>query len=314
MLNLFRSIFRGTEETGRYPESLVREAIERAVDGTDPWLRGLSGYRRKLRPAVLSAIDHAVALVDGLAPPRPATVEDYDGNPLLQAIFLSSEQMRQVLHDQLASQHVEGNVTCAMLAVEMEMRSILGVDLVGDMLVRDVPQVTVSFSNHRLLDPTGSEAETRRLLKRRAFDHLLSIALKRMVAVKDIRKGLNDRQTLLQTKLYALQSGRWGFDSSESQQPESIAALETQLAEIEVQLLRVGKDDRAIEVALELLIDVLGLSQKHLWMSRETLAVDRMKIRRITPSSEAPKLDLEHIYNAEGRNIVVALVGLSSTF
>ncbi len=311
MLHLFRSIFRDTEEAGRYPESMVRAAIERAVDGTDPWLRGLSGYRKKLRPAVLTAIDHVVALVDGLEPPRPASVEDYDGNPLLQAIFLSSEQMRQVLHDQLAKQPVEGSVTCAMLAVEMELRGILGVDLVGDTLVRDVPQVTVSFSNHRLLDPTGSEAETRRLLKRRAFDHLLSLALRRMVAVKDVRKGLNNRQSLLQAKLYALQSGRWGFDSSESQQPESIAALETQLAEIEAQLQRVGKDDRSIEVALELLIDVLGLAQKHLWMSRETLAVDRMKIKRSTPSSEAPELELEHLYNAEGRNIVVALVGLS---
>jgi hypothetical protein len=52
MLRLLHSIF-GSEQKGSYPESLVREAIERAVEGTDPWLRGVSGYRRKLRPAVM---------------------------------------------------------------------------------------------------------------------------------------------------------------------------------------------------------------------------------------------------------------------
>ncbi len=38
MLKLLQSIF-GSTKQGSYPESLVREAIERAVDGTDPWLR-----------------------------------------------------------------------------------------------------------------------------------------------------------------------------------------------------------------------------------------------------------------------------------
>jgi len=51
----------------------------------------------------------------------------------------------------------------------------LGMDLVGDQVHRDVPQVTVSFSAHRLLDPAASADETRRQLKRRAFDHLLTM-------------------------------------------------------------------------------------------------------------------------------------------
>lgn len=38
MLKLLQSIF-GTEKQGKYPESLVKEAVERAVDATDPALR-----------------------------------------------------------------------------------------------------------------------------------------------------------------------------------------------------------------------------------------------------------------------------------
>jgi hypothetical protein len=115
MWSLFHSIFGIPEEAEHYPETLVNAAIERAVDGTDPWLRGLSGYRKKLRPAVIAAIDHVVTLVDSLAPPRPATRDGYGRDPLLQAMFLSSEQMQQVVREQLAAQPVEGDAACALL-------------------------------------------------------------------------------------------------------------------------------------------------------------------------------------------------------
>ena len=308
MLNLFQSIFPRTGRAEHYSKTLVSEAIERAVDGTDPWLRGLSGYRKKLRPAVLTTIDHVVALVDGLAPSRTANLDNYGRDPLLQALFLSSQQMRQILHDQLASQTVEGSATYALLVAELELRGISGVGLVGETLVRDVAQVTASFANHRLLDPTDNEAETRRLLKRRAFDHLLSLALRRMVEVKEIRRGLDNRSTLLQAKLDTLQSGRWGFDVDSSKKSINIESLEKQLAEIEEQLMRVGKDDQSLEVALGLLIDVLSQPQQHLWQSRETLVVDRMGITHATANDDAPELQLEELHNAEGRSVVMTMV------
>jgi hypothetical protein len=308
MWGLFHSIFGVSDDADRYPETLVKAAIERAVDGTDPWLRGLSGYRRKLRPAVVAAIDHVVAIVDSLPPPRPATRDGYGSDPLLQAMFLSSEQMLRILRDQLTAQHVEGAKVCALLVMDLEQRGIFGVDLLGDTLVRDVPQVTVSFANHRLLDPTANEGETRRLLKRRAFDHLLSLALRRMVAVKEIREGLDDRRTLLQAKLEALQRGSWGFDLATGQKPTSVVDVETQLTEIEEKLQLVGTDDRAMEVALGLLIDVLGKPREHLWGSRLTMAVDRMGIKRAAASDQAPELQLQQLHNAEGRSVVMALV------
>ena len=38
----------------------------------------VSGYKKKLRPAVLRAIDHVVALVEGLPPPMPVHLGSYD--------------------------------------------------------------------------------------------------------------------------------------------------------------------------------------------------------------------------------------------
>ena len=70
MLKLFQSMFRpGADKLGTYPEDLIERAVERAVDGTDRRLRAVSGYKKSLRPAVIRAIDHVVALVDALPPP-----------------------------------------------------------------------------------------------------------------------------------------------------------------------------------------------------------------------------------------------------
>lgn len=88
MLKLLQSIF-GGEKQGNYPELLVKLAIERAVDGTDPWLRAVSGYKKKLRPAVLRAMDHVVGLVDRLPPPMPICLDCYADDPRLKRFFIS---------------------------------------------------------------------------------------------------------------------------------------------------------------------------------------------------------------------------------
>ena len=70
MLKLLQSIFSQEPETSAlYSEKLIEKAIERVVDGTDPRLRAVSGYRKFLRPAVIKAVDYTFELVDGLPSP-----------------------------------------------------------------------------------------------------------------------------------------------------------------------------------------------------------------------------------------------------
>lgn len=319
MLRLFQSLFGGDTTAGNYPESLVREAIERAVDGTDPWIRAVSGYKKKLRPAVLRAIDYVVALVDGLEPPLELNVENYDGDLRLRRFFISSDELRNFIAadrnlaefrkgPQGASPHV-----VALLAMEKQERGIIGVALSGDVVMRDVPQTTVSFEGHRLMDPSESEAETRRLLKRRAFDHLLSLALGRIATIKSERTNLERYRTLLQSKLNLLQRGGWGFDAADPAENMDEAKTEEMLGRIETQLMEVGGDDRALEAYLDIVADVLSRPEEHLWSTRTTLIVDRLGIKRSEPADDAPELTLDELCNAEGQRLIVSLVTLSDT-
>ena len=130
-MKLFQSIFGGRERVGRYPETLIDMAIERAVDGTDPRL----------------------------------------------------------------------------LLAHRQERNVLGMDLMGDQVRRDVAQVSVSFSGHRLLEPRINEDESRRFLKRRAFDYLLVLALGEITETGVQREDLKRQRDLLQRKLWAMQRG-----------------------------------------------------------------------------------------------------------
>jgi hypothetical protein len=316
MLRFLQSIFGGVEQ-GRYPESLVKAAIERAADGTDPWLRAVSGYKKKLRPAVLRAIDHVVTLVNGLPPPIAASYGCYGNDARLKAFFMSTAEMRQILgSDRNLADFLKGeggsvSQVIALLMMEKQEKVGFGAALSGDVVVHDVPLVTVSFVGHRLIDPSENEEKTRRQLMRRAYDHLLSIALGCITIVKGEREDLERRRALLQSKLELLQRGGWGFEETGSTEKPHSAVLEEQLAQIEAKLQEVGGDDRMLQVYLGIVADVLGRPEEYLWAGQETLIVDRLGIKRSEPADDAPELTLGVLSNAAGQKRVVTLVALS---
>ena len=213
MLKLFQSIFGGGEQPGRYPESLIASAIERSVDGTDARLRALFGYKNYLRPSVIRAIDHVVALADGIPAPLAAGRGDYNADLRLKALFATADRMQEVFGKDVELNEFRNGPdkgaerVYALLLAERVEKNVLGMELAGDMLRRDVAQVSVSFRKHRLIEITGNEAETRRQLKRRAFDHLLTLALTRIAEVHGEHADLARQRDLLRRKLSALRQG-----------------------------------------------------------------------------------------------------------
>lgn len=316
MFRFLSSLFGSSVKKGSYPESLVKMAIERAVDGTDPWLRAVSGYKKKLRPAVIAAIDHVVTLVDSFGPPIVIAPDSYDSDPLLRTFFISSDDMRKIIAaDRNLAEFLKGEGGTAdrvftLLATEKQENVFFGAVISGDIIIKDVPQTSVSFEAHRLIDPSASEETTRRQLKRRAFDHLLSLALRQIADVKAERGTLERYRTLLQTKLAILERGGMGFKEADPNEQMDPAGMEELLAKIESQLLELGGDDKMLELYLGILVDVLSRPGEQLWGRKETMILDRMGIKRSEPDFNAPEVTLDMLYNAEGRSLVVSLVEL----
>lgn len=313
MFRIFQSLFGGNEKKGSYPESLVKAAVERAVDGTDPWLRAVSGYKRKLRPAILQAIDYVVTLVDSIPPPVALDTAGYEGNPQVRAVFISRDEMNSIVagSKSLADfRKSDGDVqaTYALMLMEKQERGVLGAGLSGDIVIHDVPQVTVSFESHRLIDPCSTEAELRRKLKIRAFDHLLSLALKRITIIKTERGTIENYRALLESKLTLLNRAGWGFGEGAQETGAELAKTEKLLEEIEAQLKVIGSDDQMLAKYLDILIEVLSDPAAYFWTRQETLIVDRMGRKRSEAANDAPELLLDTLCNAEGNSLVSMLV------
>ena len=313
MLRLFQSIFGGAADVdGRYPERVVDAAIERALDGTDRRLRILPGYRKRLRPLVIHALDHVVRLVEGLPSPIELSRKGYGADPRLSACFASADHLREVvnadraLSDFLASTEagVAERIIALLVTVKQE-RKVLGVALEGEILKRDVPQITVSFANHRVVDPATTYEETRRLLKRRAFDHLLGIALGRIAPARRERAGLEQQRALLRRKLMTLRSGRWGFDEARGKTVINVAEIEAQLAGIEEQLQGLGADAGVLQFHLDMLSEVLSRAEQQLWATPITLILDRMNIKRDQARDNALEIGLEELHSASGRTAIL---------
>ncbi|MEY6432829.1 hypothetical protein ABC977_10460 [Thioalkalicoccus limnaeus] len=310
-MKLFQSIFGRGETRGHYPESLIETAIERAVDGTDARLRHLPGFRRRLRQPVIHAIDHVVALVDAIPAAIPAARADVSREPRLAALFASADAMLEAfgqdptLARYLASPEGRGSeaVTTLLLAERIE-RNILGLDLVGDQVRRDVPQVAVSFTGHRLLEPQVDEAQTRRYLKRRAFDHLLTLALARIAEARVERADLARQRDLLKQKQRTLERSGWTLEPRQDQAADPVALM-AELDRISAQLDALGADQDVLQNHLEIVAHLLDTAARQLWAEPLRLWLDAMNIQRDDQNPAARPIDLAELHNARGRRAVM---------
>lgn len=315
MLKLLQSIFGRNETRGRYPESLIEMAIERTLDGTYPRLRALSGYRKRLREPVMHAIDHVISLADGIAAPVSATTVAYAEDPRLGALFLSAEQMCEVfVNDAELSEFRVHNPLCservmALLLAESKEKTILGVELIGELLCRDVPQITVSFRNHRLIDPAVDEQQGRRQLKRRAFDHLISLALSRIIDAKGERAELTQQRALMRSKLAVLNKGGWAFNDEPGQMANP-AAIQAELDEIETQLAGLTVDESSFAGQLEIVAETMATAEQQLWVEPVEFHLDRLNIKRDAKHPDAKRLAFSELHNARGQILTTLFVSI----
>jgi len=316
MLNLFQSFFGGEKSRSRYPESLIEAAIERAVDATDARLRHLPGYRNRLRKPVIHAIDHVVALIDALPAPLAAGREDFSTDPCLAALFVSAAQMLEVFgrdcelnaYMQQASVAVE-RVTALLMAERVE-KNVLGVDQVDGQLRRDVAQLTVSFCKPRLVEAADSEAECRRHLKRRAFDHLLALALARIIEMRGERADLVRQRDALRHKLATLARNGWGFDAALDEAAEP-GRLQADLADVEQQLQELGTDSTVLDTHLDIVADLLSQAEQQLKIENVCMRLDSMNIQRDARDVAAHDIVLPEFHNARGQRSVLLLVSIT---
>ena len=294
-LRLLRSLFRTAPmtTTGSFDDALIREAIERVVDGTDPRLRAVSHYRRKLRDAVAHSVDYVAQQVATLPPAIEVGRRRFTTDPCLRALFISPDHLREVLsfsqtlHKNPPKASFPSAVSpelYAALSMERFEKTMLGVELQGDLLRRDVPQMTVNFRNHRVAFPTSSETETRREMMKRAFDYLIEAALQSLTATRTRKQQLQQQQRqLLQKKAQVLKRAEPGLEAllanPAPRKAAETAAIERQLREIAAEFSQLHADSATLDHHLAQIVATLRQPERHLRMDRVSLTLNHMNIK-----------------------------------
>lgn len=316
MLKIFEQIFRSEPKSAKgYSDDLIDRATARALDATDPRIRILSGHARQMRTAVIHTIDHVLQLVDSLSTPLPMSRADWSAQPLLGAMFASGESLQTALARDAACKdfgaatpHIAAPVTALLLA-KHSRKATYGYDVIDDKSVSDVPLTVVSFDEHRLVGLATDEAETRRLLKLRAFDYVLSLALQKITDTQERRKDLVVRKKLLRSKLDLI--GRSSASLLAEPRAADKQSLQEKMDQIEAQLSEMGTDDTVLQQHLRILIEILATAEKQLWCENQILHLDNMHYLRSADDARATALPLQFLRDAKENEMAAQLVAVT---
>jgi hypothetical protein len=283
-------------------DTVILAAIESAVDRTDPRIRMVGGYQRKLRAAVTHALAYANEIVAKVPGPVQVNGRTFGSDPCVHAFFISVEQLqrifslsREVRKFFAAPENRERTECYGLLVMEKRERTILGAELKGGIVQRDVAQVTVSFSEHRILAAAGTDAECRASLKHRVFKDLLACAVEDILRAQIRRRGLEDQQQRIKLRLRMLESRTQGLEDSletmEIRDEEDIEALREQLAGLEQALRgqefkKVTASFTALEDYLAQLNRVLDHPEDYFRLREETLRLNRIGIKMSAAPSQ----------------------------
>ncbi len=279
----------GPEPAETVSPQLVRDVTDFLIRQTDPKLALCSRYDERLAPSVGAAIRHIIASVQQMPTPCDASPDHWHSTPELAAFFVSPDELVNVFSrseplQALFEQNPTLDAAYAVLGTTLIERKGLGMALEGEMLRRDVVQISVSFSNPRVHIVAPDAAGLARTVAWRMFEELAMVALERIDALRDERKSLYDDRALLQMRLQMLHGHGTGFDVHEGgQDGEALKAL---LEENTRALAAAGAGGDALEHELEVLRGVLERAESLVSITTRTMRLTAMNVLVEGESSE----------------------------
>lgn len=272
---------------------LMREAIEQVVDASEPRIRLVGNYAEKLLDAVETALRHSETLLQQLPSAVTLGSRVWTTDPRVNAFFATVDTLRSTLSldPGLRDFFKDGNATecfALMLMVKRETATF-GMGLQGDMVVREVPQTIVSFSNHRLFFPTASEAGLRRVLRQRMLIFLATRALEHIHELRTQRGDLEEQRRQLQAQLRAIRGHAQGLRpmlSSTDADDRRQAMLDQRLIQVEQDLVIARKQLGSLDDYLEQVRQVLMQAERYLQIRALALRLNRLGVKLDANSPE----------------------------
>ena len=282
---------------GRPSRALIQEAIENVVEGTEPGIRLVSGYGKKLQHGVAASLAYLDELVETIPGLVETSSKTFAKDPQVNAYFASSSELRSIFSQspelRAFFNDVENNQcqeAYALLCMDESERTVLGTELSGDMIRREVMQTAVNFSEHKILSPATSEASVRQGLKKCIFDALITRALQSIAALKVQKSELKDQRRILNARLRARLSQGNGLSTllaAAHVDQTGLKVIEEQLAETEQTLKQMPASSNAPLAYLNEVNNILAHPEAFIKLKMVSLKLTKMCIKATEETSQA---------------------------
>lgn len=289
----------GQKQTHHAPTATTRldQMIDRAI-AVNPRLRLAARYKERLGDAVAISLGYIDQLTAALPPAHEANSAAWATDPLIRALFARPDDLEKVFSrsEELRSffaQNPDLTHAYATLGMAMIERHVLGVALEGDLVLHDVPQTKISFSDHRIVICGRTEIDLREEIARRMVDQLALEGLARLAA--DRRDLIAKGRELLETRVALLEHQGVGIRSVLGERPDTnadeLARLKVQIEENARSLAALRVPTEAIELELDRVCDVYSHPADHLYVERRSIRLDLMNVLRQDDSEAARQID-----------------------
>jgi len=179
-------------------EKSLSSAVETIVEGTDIRLRAIGNYQKRLRMSTRELLDYIEGLVADMPPAVKVSQTEYSNNSLVNTVFSSTEAMHRLFSQSSPVQAFFNNLenlqrqeVFALLFLNRTVKNIFGAELRGEVILKEVPQTSVSFSGHQLIAPRATEEAARGELKRTLFE---SVIQRLKLQITQLRYGQTDEE------------------------------------------------------------------------------------------------------------------------
>ncbi len=171
------------------------QAVEDVVERTNARLRIVTGYRNRLRGAVREILDHVAEEVKQLPSAVHIAPERYAASEQLNTYFQNIDTIKTICGQ---NEDIRGffrspegalceNAYFSLLMTRRE-KSVFGMALIDDQVVKEVPQKLLYFDDHAVHGPSDSEDSARLKLEKVLFDRIVDY-LRHQMLLKSAEHG-----------------------------------------------------------------------------------------------------------------------------
>lgn len=256
-------------------QALIK-SVEEVVDIADPIIRLAHRYRKVLLPSVEETIKYCKSMITFLPGPVCLNRKNYYDDPLVKALFRSTEEMETVVQQaRKVAGPGGGQELFALLTMTKIETIIYGHKQQGEMILADVPMKAVTFVDHRVVAPTPDLQTTMLNLRQRSLAILASVAMEKIATQKANLAELRERRARLSSMNRILRGKRHTFEvfaQPEQENAEKLHELQSLLSETEKEIELAKKE-------LETPDDTLGYLKRIMDSPGDTLVLREKSLR-----------------------------------